>query len=217
MAGEVEQGAGHVASGTTERFRRFVNLFLLSVVLVLLFLLAGPYKSNAFGLRTPSLAVFYDYAPFVGFLIYAVYLAGYFLSNRYQWNNKVMGEITSDEPETAATSLMISFRRYAKTKRHYQTGILVSILAFYCAYLSLMWISVYPKVLIPLEFGIGVVIVSLSYVIGRYFKPAEVFMAKFMRMFYQVPATDPMSEEAINRHVNEKLEKIKAKHPSWFS
>ena len=213
----MEQGARLATAGRINRFRRFVSLYFLSTILVLLFLFADSYKSNAFGLRYPGTELLYDFAPFLGFLVYLGYLTLYFLSNRYQWNNKVMGEITSDEPETAATSLMISFRRYAKTKRHYQTGILISILAFYCAFLSIRWLGVTNKLVIPFEIVVGIAILCISYVIGRYFKPAEVFMGKFMRMFYQVPATDPMSEESINKHVSEKLGSIKRKHPSWFS
>lgn len=206
-----------VLAGRVRRFRRFLSLLFLSALLVALFLVAETYKSDGLGLRHVGPTWLYDLLPFVGFLGYAIYLAAYFLINMYQWNNKVMGEITSDEPETAATSLMISFRRYAKTKRHYQTGILVSILAFYCAYLTVRWSAGADKLVAPLELAIGVIILWLSYVTGRYFKPAEVFMSKFMRMFYQVPATDPMSESDINHHVTDKLASIRKKHPSWFS
>jgi hypothetical protein len=212
----MELGGQMPSSGGGRRFRRFVSLVIGSALLVLAFLDAEAFKADAFGIRSEINATVYDFLPSFGFLVFLVYLTAYFIWNAFQWNNKVLGEITSDEPEIAATSMMISFRRYAKTKRHYQTGILISILAFYCSYLTVRHLNTTHLIVGPVELAFGGAILCMSYIVGRYFKPAEVFMKKFIRMFYQVPPTDPMSEEAINTHVDEKLVEIKRKHPSWF-
>lgn len=209
--------AGPSGLGRLRRFRRFVSLSFLSFLLILLVLVAADYKSNSFGLRTPANAVVYDFLPATFLFIYFLYLIARFVGNAYEWNNKILGEITSDEAKTAATSLMISFRRYAKSKRDYQTGILVAILAFYCAYLSITHGTTTQMGAVPIEICLGVLILGLSYIVGRYFKPAEVFMSKFIRMFYQMPSTEPMSEGAINHQTQQKLDEIKAEHPSWFN
>lgn len=211
-------------SGKAIRRNRFFRLWgiLAFVIVILLFL--DDYKVDALAVRDLFPGVLYDAIFAIALLIYYFRMVLYYSQNTYEWQNEVLGGITSDEPERAATSLMRSFRRYAKTKREYQNGIIVHLITIYSMYLALtLGVQSIESLFDPrlyftlVEFILGWLILEVSYRIGRDFRPAEVFMEKFIRMFYQVPATDPMSEAQIRELVREKLDAIKREHPSWFT